>query len=127
MADTQIIQSFIAASAITEFALVSIDANGKVAVTTSGGDVACVGVAQRAASAGEAVDVVTFGLTRVVAGGALSPETEPRLSATTAGKMIATAAAKYPVARMLPNINQTGAADGDQILVLFVGPTVIHA
>ena len=77
MADTQIIQSFIAASAITEFALVSIDANGKVAVTTSGGDVACVGVAQRAASAGEAVDVVIHGLTRVIAGGAITFNTSP--------------------------------------------------
>jgi hypothetical protein len=127
MADTQIIQSFICGTAVTEFSLVSVDANGKIAITTAGDDVACVGVAQRAAGAGEAVDVVVHGLTRVIAGGNIAPATEPRLSATTAGKVIATASAKYPVARILPNINQSSAALNDQILVLFVGPTVVNA
>lgn len=127
MADTQIIQSFIAASTITEFALVSLDVNGKIAVTTAGNDVTCVGVAQRACSAGDAVDVVVYGLTRVIAGGAIAPATEPRLSAHTGGTVTAASATRYPVARIIPNINQTSASTNDQILVLFVGPTVIHA
>ena len=93
MADTQIIQSFICDTAVTEFSLVSVDANGKIAITSAGDDVACVGVAQRAAGAGEAVDVVVHGLTRVIAGGTIAPATEPRLSATTGGKVIATASA----------------------------------
>ncbi len=127
MADTQIIKSFIAASTITEFALVSLDVNGKVAVTSAGSDVTCVGVAQRACVAGDAVDVVTFGETRVIAGGAIAPATEPRLSASTGGTVTAASAGRYPVARIIPNINQTSASTNDQVLLLFVCPTVIHA
>ena len=52
MADSnQIIQSFIAGATITEYALVSLDADGKVQVTAIGTDKTCVGIAQRAASA----------------------------------------------------------------------------
>ena len=127
MANTKIIKSYIAASTITEFALVSVDVNGKIAVTSAGNDVTCIGVAQRAAAAGDSVDVVTFGETRVIAGGAIAPATEPRLSAHTGGTVTAASATRYPVARILPNINQTSASTNDQILVLFVGPTVIHA
>ena len=122
MADTQIIQSFIAAGAITEFALVSIDANGKVVVTTAATDAACVGVAQRAASAGEAVDVVIHGLTRVIAGGAITFNTSPLVMATTAGAVAAHATSgNYAIARVIPNINQTSAAANDQLLVVFTG------
>ena len=62
------IQTFIAGGAITEFSLVSLDAAGKVQITQIGTDKKCVGIAQRAAAAGEAVEVVPFGLSRAIAG-----------------------------------------------------------
>ena len=39
------VHSFICASAVTEYSLVSVDSNGKVAITTLPTDVACIGVA----------------------------------------------------------------------------------
>ena len=132
MADSnQIIQSFIAGAAITEFALVSLDANGKVQVTAIGTDKTCVGIAQRAASAGDPVDVVTFGLSRAIAGNAITPVglgAEPRLKCVTAatGRVEAVATGDFAVCRMISNINQKSAAAGDQILVMFHGPIVVE-
>ena len=125
----QTIQSFVAGGAITEFALVSLDAAGKVQITTVGTDKACVGIAQRAASAGETVDVVISGLSRAIAGGAITAATEPRLKSVTGatGKVEVVASGDFAVCRMIPNINQFTAADGDQILVMFVGPTIVEA
>jgi len=49
------------------------------------------------------------------------------LMATTDGKLVAFdgAATKYAVARMLPNVNQDSAIAGDQISVIFVGPSSV--
>ena len=129
MADSnQIIQSFIAHEAITEFALVSLHTNGKVKITAAGTDKACVGIAQRAASAGDPVDVVTFGLSRVVAGGAITASTEPRLKCVTGttGRVEIVATGDFAVCRMIPNINQKSAIAGDQIQVMFLGPIVVE-
>ena len=82
-----IVQSFIAASTITEFALVSIDGNGKVAVTTAATDKACIGVAQRGASAGEPVDVIISGVSRIIAGGSIT-FTASLVMASTAGTVV---------------------------------------
>jgi len=120
-----IVNSFIAAGAITEFAAVKIDAAGKVVVATTGTTSTVVGVAQRAASTGDAVDVVIFGETKMISDGALTFATTPRLSVTTAGNVEAAAAADYPVARVIPNINQISSAAGEQINVLFHGPASI--
>jgi hypothetical protein len=121
MADN-IIQSFIAASAITEFALVSIDGNGKVAVTTASDDKKCVGVAQRAASAGEPVDVVISGVSRVIAGGSIT-FTASLVMATTSGNVATHASSgNYAIGRIIPNINQTSASANDQLSIVFTGP-----
>jgi len=124
MANTDNIISLVAAEAVTEFALVSVDANGKATITDAATENNCVGVAQRACDAGDVVEVVVFGKTRAIAGGNIAPATMNQLMATTDGKLIAFdgAADKYAVARMLPNINQTSAASGDQISVIFTGP-----
>ena len=130
MQTQNIVQSFVAAEAITEFALVSIDGNGKVTITDAGTEIGCVGVAQRACDAGDTVDVVVFGVTRVIASGALTFNTTPLLTRTTNGevKAVAAASSEYPVCRILPNINQTStAAQGEQLLVLFTGPSVVKA
>ena len=117
-----IVQSFIAASTITEFALVSIDGNGKVAVTTAGTDKACIGVAQRGASAGEPVDVIISGVSRVIAGGSIT-FTASLVMASTAGKVVTHATSgKYAIGRIIPNINQTSAAANDQLSIVFTGP-----
>lgn len=129
MANTDNIITLVAANAITEFALVSVDVNGKADITTAATENNCVGVAQRACSAGEVVEVVTFGITRAIAGASIAPATMNLLMATTAGKLIPFdgAASKYAVARMIPNINQDEASDGEQIKVVFTGPSNLTA
>ena len=117
-----IVQSFIAASTITEFALVSIDGNGKVAVTTAATDKACIGVAQRGASAGEPVDVIISGVSRIIAGGSIT-FTASLVMASTAGTVVTHATSgKYAIGRIIPNINQTSAAANDQLSIVFTGP-----
>tara|TARA_Y100001938_G_C8039418_1_gene405292 strand:- start:566 stop:955 length:390 start_codon:yes stop_codon:yes gene_type:complete len=128
MATTDNIKTFIAGGAITEYALVSLDADGKVQVTAIGTDKTCVGIAQRAAAAGEPVEVVIYGLSRAIAGNNITANTEPRLKCVTAatGRLEAVASGDFAVCRMIPNINQKSAAAGDQILVMFHGPIVVE-
>ena len=127
MANTDNTITMIAGGTITEFALVSLDAAGKCVVTTAATDAKVIGVAQRAVSTGEAVDVVVSGITRVIAGATITFNTNPLLMATTAGKVIAhTGSGNYSACRAIPNINQTGAAgDGEQISVFFTGPQAL--
>jgi hypothetical protein len=115
----QIIKTFVCASAVTEFALVAIDSAGKIAVATDPTANTIVGVAQRAGSTGDVVDVVVFGETRVIAGGSLTLTSDTVLSVTTAGAVQAAASTHYPVGNTLPNINQLTASANDQIVILF--------
>ena len=105
-----IVQSFVAAEAITEFALVSIDGNGKVTITDAGTEIGCVGVAQRACSAGETVDVVVFGTTRVIASAALTFGTTPLLTGAANGQVAA-------VIILLPESFPTSTKHQQQVLV----------
>jgi hypothetical protein len=116
-----IVRTFIAAGAITEFAIVSVNSDGKVVVTTAGTDVAAVGVAQRACSTGDPVDVVISGLTRVIcaASNITAFEATPRLAAAAAGTAAVAAVGDYPDMFVQMNINQTAASSGDQITVLW--------
>ena len=126
MANTSNLISFVASGTITEFALVSTDVNGKVAICTDPTDNNCIGIAQRACSAGEVVEVAILGsVTRAIAGGSIAPATMSLLMATTAGKPIAWdgGAGNYAVAQVIPNINQASASDGEQILVAFLAPS----
>jgi len=124
-----IIVSFVAAEAITEFSLVSVDSDGKVNLTDAATENNCVGIAQRACASGDSVEVLVSGLSRAIAGGAISPETMALLMATTDGKLIAYDAGtdNYSVARAIPNINQTGAVSSDQLQVIFNGPSNLTA
>lgn len=125
MAITDNIFSYVAAEDITEFAAVSVDANGKLVITDLSTDDSCVGIAQRACSAGDSVEVVIDGVTRAIAGAAISPEDTTLLMADTAGNLIPFVAGSgnFSVARILPNINHHSPADGDQIKVVFTGPS----
>ena len=76
----QLIKSFVCASAVTEFALVAIDSAGKIAVASDPTANTIIGVAQRAGSAGDVVDVVVSGETRVIAGGSLTLTSDTVLS-----------------------------------------------
>jgi hypothetical protein len=125
MANTDNLVSFIAAEVITEYALVSVDSAGKAEITTAATENNCVGIAQRACSTGDSVEVAVFGKSRAIAGGTINPATMSLLMATTDGKLIAFDGAddKYAVARIIPNVNQASAASGDQIKVIFMGPS----
>jgi hypothetical protein len=115
----QIIKTFVCASAVTEFALVAIDSAGKIAVATDPTANTIVGVAQRAGDAGDVVDVVIAGETRVIAGGSITITSSTVLAVTTAGAVQAAASTHYPVGFSLPNINQTSVALNEQFSILF--------
>ena len=130
MANTDNKISFIADGAITEYAVVSLTTAGKVSVTTAATDLKVVGIAQRACADGESVEVVVHGITRAIAGDAAIVPEKPILSATTAGKLQlcdTTDSTFYPIARLIPNINQVSFADGDQCFVYFFGPSSLNA
>ena len=123
-----IVKSFVCASAVTEFAIVAINSAGKVTVATSSTSSTVVGVAQRAAAAGEVVEVCIFGLTRVIAGGSLTFVTTPLLAVTAGGAVKSGLdSGDYAVARVIPNVNQTSAAANAQLLAFFFGPTTVNA
>ena len=129
MANTDNIISFVAAEAITEFALVSVDSAGKAVITDASTDEACVGIAQRACSAGDSVEVIVGGISRAIAGAAIAPETTALLMAEANGNLIplVKGSGNFSVARILPNINHHSPADGDQIKVVFTGPSNYEA
>jgi hypothetical protein len=129
MANTDNFVSFVAAEAITEFAAVSVDSAGKVVITDASTDEACVGIAQRACSAGDAVDVAVGGISRAIAGAAIAPETTSLLMAEANGNLIplVKGSGNFSIARILPNINHHSPADGDQIKVVFTGPSNYEA
>ena len=117
-----IIKSFVADGAVTEFALVSSTTAGKVSITTAATDARCIGIAQRACADGEVVEVLVQGESRVIAGGTIA-NSASLVMATTAGKVATHATAgNYSIGQLLPNINQTSASANDQVLIKFTGP-----
>lgn len=122
MANTDNIISFIAAEAITEYALVSVDTAGKIVITDLATDRRCVGVAQRACSAGDSVEVKVSGLTRVIAGNTIANSVS-LVMADTNGKVITHATSgNFSIGQIIPNINQVSSVANDQILINFTGP-----
>ena len=119
---SNIIVSFVAAEAITEFALVSVNTAGKIVITDAATDARCVGIAQRACAIGDAVEVLVQGVSRVIAGGTIA-NTVSLVMADTDGKVLTHATTgNYSIGQILPNINQTSASASDQILIKFTGP-----
>ena len=122
MANTDNIISFVAAEAITEYALVSVNTDGKIAITTAATDTRCVGVAQRACASGDSVEVKVSGLTRVIAGATIA-NTVSLVMASTNGVVITHATSgNYSIGQIIPNINQASSAANDQIFINFTGP-----
>lgn len=123
-----IVKSFIAAGAITEFAVVALTSAGKVAVATDATSDLVVGIAQRGCADGDAVEVLVHGTSRAIAGGTIALTDTPRLAVTAAGAVVAgDTSGDYPIARFLPNVNQIGASANEQILVFFHGPILPNA
>ena len=116
------ILSFVAAEAITEFALVSVNTAGKVVITDAATDARCIGIAQRACDSGDSVEVLVQGTSRVIAGATIA-NTVSLVMATTDGKVATHATTgNYSIGQILPNINQVSSSAGDQILIKFTGP-----
>ena len=119
---SNIINSFVAAEAITEFALVSVNTAGKIVITGAATDARCVGIAQRACASGDSVEVLVQGVSRVIAGATIA-NTVSLVMADTDGKVVTHATTgNYSIGQILPNINQTSASASDQILIKFTGP-----
>ena len=117
-----IIKSFVAAEAITEFALVSVNTAGKVVITDAATDARCIGVAQRACDSGDSVEVLVQGTSRVIAGATIA-NTVSLVMADTDGKVVTHATTgNYSNGQILPNINQVSASASDQLLIKFTGP-----
>lgn len=128
MANTDHIITMVAAETLTAYDVVALDANGKAALPSGGDDDGILGVAQRGASAGEVVEIIVAGITRAKAGAGITFATTPLLMAATDGELVAATSTNYPVARVLPNINQTStAAAGEEFFVYFFGPSVVLA
>ena len=132
MANTDNILSFVAAEAITEYAIVSLNSptnDGKIVITDAATDAKVVGVAQRACASGETVEVMIHGVTRVIASDTITFKSTPLPAAAADGKVQPCEASEttfYQIARVLPNINQVSASAGDQIKVLFTGPNTLN-
>jgi|DEB0MinimDraft_6_1074348.scaffolds.fasta_scaffold30506_1 hypothetical protein len=132
MANTDNILSFVAAEAITEYAIVSLNSptnDGKIVITDAATDAKVVGVAQRACASGESVEVMIHGVTRVIASEPITFNSTPLLAAAADGKVQPCEAGDttfYQIARVLPNIHQVSASAGDQIKVLFTGPNTLN-
>ena len=117
-----IIKTFVASEAITEFALVSSTTDGKIAITDAATDARCIGIAQRACASGEVVEVLVQGESRVIAGDTIA-NTVSLVMADTDGNVVAHATSgNYAIGQILPNVNQASASADDQILIKFTGP-----
>ena len=118
-----IINSFVAAEAITEFALVSVDTAGKIVITDAATDTRCIGIAQRACSTGDTVEVVVQGTSRVIAGATIANSVSLVMAATDGKVATHATSGNYSIGQILPNINQVSSSANDQILIKFTGPT----
>jgi hypothetical protein len=116
-----IIKTFVASEAITEFALVSSTTDGKIAITDAATDARCIGVAQRACASGDVVEVLVQGESRVIAGDTIA-NTVSLVMADTDGNVVAHATSGYAIGQILPNVNQASSSADDQILIKFTGP-----
>ena len=118
-----IIKTFVADGAITEFALVSSTTAGKVTVTSDADDARCIGIAQRACASGEVVEVLIQGESRVIAGTGGIANTASLVMAAADGTVLAHATSgNYAIGQILPNVNQASSSANDQILIKFTGP-----
>ena len=120
-------QTFEAAGTITEFAAVKLDAANKVVITTTAVEPSIIGIAQTAAVSGDKITVCVDGLTRMVAGAAITPATNNQLMADASGRMINATSTHYVVASVVANSTDLAYANGEQFIGLFKAPSIVKA
>lgn len=110
--------SFVAAEVLTARKLVTIDSNGKAALA---GAVVPAGHVQEATAAigGPAIVHECRGIARLTAGGAVTAIGH-YVKGATGGKVVAETTPTTPTVSTVAIALSTTAADGDEILVLFV-------
>ncbi len=104
-----------------QFFIVKLDSTAKIVLAAAAGDL-LLGVLQNDPNTGQAAQVRILGITKAVAGAAITLGDE--VISDTAGKVISTAAAGD---RILGQALEAAAADGDVISVLLTGPYDRHA
>ena len=117
-----IIKTFVASEAITEFALVSSTTDGKIAITDAATDARCIGIAQRACASGEVVEVLVQGESRVIAGDTIANTVSLVMAAANGTVLAHATSGNYAIGQILPNVNQASSSANDQILIKFTGP-----
>lgn len=124
MAEQNIVKSYIAGGAITEFALVKLETDGDVVVATSPTTADVIGVAQRAASTGDIVDVVVHGLTRAIVDTAIDLTSAVALPVQCGanGHLDANASGGYGIGYLIPSKQNLALASGEQVEIIFNGP-----
>jgi hypothetical protein len=124
MAEQNIVKSYIAGGTITEFALVKLETDGDVVVADVATDANVIGVAQRAASSGDIVDVVVHGLTRAIVetGINLTSAVSLPVQVGATGGVDANASGGYGIGYLIPSKQNLNLAAGEQVEIIFNGP-----
>ena len=124
MAEQNIVKSYIAGGTITEFALVKLATDGDIEVAGASDGVNIIGVAQRAASTGDIVDVVVHGLTRAVIDTAIDLTSAVALPVQCGdnGHLDANASGGYGIGYLIPAKANLALASGEQVEIIFNGP-----
>jgi hypothetical protein len=124
MAEQNIVKSYIAGGAITEFALVKLETDGDIVVAGASDGANIIGVAQRAASTGDIVDVVVHGLTRAVIDSTIDLTSAVALPVQCGdnGHLDANAAGGYGIGYLIPAKANLELASGEQVEIIFNGP-----
>ena len=124
MAEQNIVKSYIAGDAITEFALVKLATDGDIEVAGASDGANIIGVAQRAASTGDIVDVVVHGLTRAIVDTAIDLTSAVALPVQCGanGHLDANASGGYGIGYLIPSKQNLALATGEQVEIIFNGP-----
>lgn len=113
--------SFVAAEAIDGGLFVKLNNVGKVVKCTAATDTP-IGVSQRGCESGDAVEVCISGLTKIIAGNAITCATDHFVMPGLAGKAYKWAngaGAEVPAGRFIPNQALLVTADGSECLINF--------
>ena len=118
--------TLIAAESITALQAVKFDSDGKAALADGTTGELVDGIAQRSASAGDAVEVVIFGRTKAIAGDAIEAGTDSLLMVEAATARLipydgSGGGTQRSIARVIYSQNVTAYADGDEIEIIFTG------
>ena len=124
---SSIFMTFEAAGTITEFAAVKLDSDNKIVVSTTAVEPSIIGIAQSAATSGDKINVCVSGLTRMVAGAAITPATANQLMADASGQMKNATSTHFVVGSAVPSTADVAYASGEQFTGIFNPPAIVKA